>query len=123
MHLYYSRCVHFWGPPPIKGYQPIFQPILLVSCTYSKNILSILLILSSTLFSSITCPVLNLPARLNKDKNPRQKLRQNLIDQAEANISKFNTVWLENSIHDVPIQKPILVAEIISQYINSGFFD
>ena len=77
----------------------------------------------STLFSSITCPVLNLPARLNKDKNPRQKLRQNLIDQAEANISKFNTVWLENSIHDVPIQKPILVAEIISQYIDSGFFD
>ena len=77
----------------------------------------------STLFSSITCPVLNLPARLNEDKNPSQKLRQNLIDQAEANISKFNTVWLEKSIHDVPIQKPTLVAEIISQYIDSGFFD
>jgi len=77
----------------------------------------------STLFSSITCPVLNLPARLNKDKNPRQKLRQKLIEQAESEISRFDTVWLEQSIHDVPIQKPMLVATTISQYIDRGFFD
>ncbi|MEE3346419.1 MAG: alpha/beta hydrolase [Chloroflexota bacterium] len=77
----------------------------------------------STLFSSITCPVLNLPARLNKDKNPRQKLRQKLIEQAEAKINKFDTVWLEQSIHDVPIQRPMLVATTISQYIERGFFD
>jgi len=79
--------------------------------------------LPSTLFSSIDCPVLNLPARLNKEKNPRQKLRQNLINQAKAKISRFDTVWLEKSIHDVPIQKPILVAQTISQYINYGFFN
>jgi len=77
----------------------------------------------STLFSSITCPVLNLPARLNKDKSPRQKLRQKLIDQAEAKISKFDTLWLEQSIHDVPIQKPMFVSTTISQYIERGFFD
>ena len=77
----------------------------------------------SLLFSSISCPVLNLPARLNKDKNPRQKLRQNLIDAAESKISKFDTVWLEQSIHDVPIQKPMLVATTISEYIERGFFN
>tara|TARA_Y100000590_G_scaffold369766_1_gene431226 strand:- start:652 stop:1431 length:780 start_codon:yes stop_codon:yes gene_type:complete len=79
--------------------------------------------LPSVLFSSIACPVLNLPARLNEEKNPRQKLRQNLIDQAKAKISKFDTVWLEKSIHDVPIQKPMLVAQTISQYIDRGFFN
>ena len=77
----------------------------------------------SSLFKSITCPVLNLPARLNKDENPRQQLRQNLIDQAESKIHKFDTVWLEQSIHDVPIQKPILVATTIAEYIEQGFFD
>ena len=66
---------------------------------------------------------MNLPARLNKDKNPRQKLRQKLIEQAEAEINKFDTVWLEQSIHDVPIQRPMLVATTISQYIERGFFD
>jgi len=79
--------------------------------------------LPSTLFSSIACPVLNLPARLNKEKNPRQQLRQELIDQAKVTISKFDTVWLEQSIHDVPIQKPILVAQTISKYIDRGFFN
>tara|TARA_B100000029_G_scaffold464765_1_gene498929 strand:- start:295 stop:1074 length:780 start_codon:yes stop_codon:yes gene_type:complete len=79
--------------------------------------------LPSTLFSSIDCPVLNLPARLNEEKNPRQKLRQNLINQAKSKISRFDTVWLEKSIHDVPIQKPILVAQTISHYINYGFFN
>ena len=79
--------------------------------------------LPSVLFSSIACPVLNLPARINEEKNPRQKLRQSLIDQAKAKISKFDTVWLEKSIHDVPIQKPMLVAQTISQYIDRGFFN
>ena len=77
----------------------------------------------SSLFSSISCPVLNLPARLNKDRNPRQKLRQNLIDQAKSQISKFDTVWLEESIHDVPIQRPMLVATTISEHIELGFFN
>ena len=77
----------------------------------------------SSLFSSIKCPVLNMPARLNDDETSRQTLRKNLIVQAEKDIDKFKTVWLEHSIHDVPLQRPILVASAISSHLKEGFFN
>ena len=77
----------------------------------------------SSLFSSVKCPVLNMPARLNDDETSRQTLRKNLIVQAVKHIEKFETVWLENSIHDVPLQRPILVASTISSHLKKGFFN
>ncbi len=77
----------------------------------------------SSLFSSVKCPVLNMPARLNDDETSRQTLRKNLIVQAEKEINKFETVWLEHSIHDVPLQRPMLVAAIISSHLKKGFFN
>ena len=77
----------------------------------------------SSLFSSVKCPVLNMPARLNDDETPRQTLRKNLIVQAVKHIEKFETVWLEHSIHDVPLQRPILVASTISSHLKEGFFN
>ena len=32
------------------------------------------------------------------------------------------TVWLENSVHDVPVQRPGLVAGVIKEHIDDGFF-
>ena len=77
----------------------------------------------SSLFSSVKCPVLNMPARLNDDETSRQTLRKNLIVQAVKHIEKFETVWLEHSIHDVPLQRPILVASTISSHLRKGFFN
>ena len=77
----------------------------------------------SSLFSSVKCPVLNMPARLNDDETSRQTLRKNLIVQAVKHIEKFETVWLEHSIHDVPLQRPILVASTISSHLKEGFFN
>ncbi|MDE0744666.1 MAG: alpha/beta hydrolase [SAR202 cluster bacterium] len=77
----------------------------------------------SSLFSSVKCPVLNMPARLNDDETSRQTLRKNLIVQAEKNIAEFETVWLEHSIHDVPLQRPMLVAATISSHLKKGFFN
>ena len=37
-------------------------------------------------------------------------------------LSVSKTVWLEDSIHDVPIQRPELVADVIKQNIVDGFF-
>ena len=77
----------------------------------------------SSLFSSVKCTVLNMPARLNDDETSIQTLRKNLIVQAVKHIEKFETVWLENSIHDVPLQRPILVASTISSHLKKGFFN
>ena len=38
-------------------------------------------------------------------------------------LPRSKTVWLENSIHDVPLQRPGLVADTIIAHIRSGFFD
>ena len=35
----------------------------------------------------------------------------------------LETEWLEDLIHDVPLQRPGLVADTIREHIQSGFFD
>ena len=44
------------------------------------------------------------------------------VDQAEEMLPQSKTVWLEDSIHDVPIQRPELVADLIKSHIADGFF-
>jgi len=44
------------------------------------------------------------------------------VGEAEEQLANSKTVWLENSIHDVPIQRPELVAELIKSHVADGFF-
>jgi pimeloyl-ACP methyl ester carboxylesterase len=76
----------------------------------------------SQLFERIQCPVLNLPARMPNNDPERQALRQEMVNLAEDSLETIKTIWLENSIHDVPIQKPELISEIIMTEIRNGFF-
>ena len=32
------------------------------------------------------------------------------------------TVWMDDSVHDVPVQRPALVAQIVADHVNDGFF-
>ena len=45
-----------------------------------------------------------------------------LVEEAEEGLSISKTVWLEDSIHDVPIQRPELVADVIKSHLADGFF-
>ena len=77
------------------------------------------------LYPSVTCPVLMMPARQreNPDAYERTLARSESIAAAERLLPNSRTVWLEDSIHDVPVQRPELVAETIREHIQSGFFD
>ncbi len=77
------------------------------------------------LYPNVDCPVLMLPARQkdNPDHYERTLARTESFAAAEELLPSSRTVWLEDSIHDVPVQRPELVAATIRDQINSGFFD
>ena len=79
----------------------------------------------SQLYPNVLCPVLLMPARQKGDDSPqaRRFRREESIARAESLLPKGKTVWMEDSIHDVPIQRPELVASTIADHINNGFFD
>ena len=78
----------------------------------------------STLYASVECPVLIAPARRKGDEPPaaRRFGREESVRVASAKLPVSKTVWLEDSIHDVPLQRPQLVADVIAEHVKSGFF-
>ena len=78
----------------------------------------------SRLYPALQCPVLMLPARQSTpDAMDRRFRREESIGKAASLLPVSKTVWLENSIHDVPLQRPELVADTIREHIRNGFFD
>ena len=77
------------------------------------------------LYPHVTCPALLMPARqqANPDAYERHLARAESIAAAQRLLPRSATVWLEDSIHDVPVQHPELVAETIRQHLANGFFD
>ena len=78
----------------------------------------------SALYSRVDCPVLIMPARQQVDdsQQARRFRREESVASAAALLPVSKTVWLEDSIHDVPIQRPELVANVIREHIQGGFF-
>ncbi len=76
----------------------------------------------SQLYPTLQCPVLMLPARQSTpDAMDRRFRREESMARAASLIPTSKTVWLEDSIHDVPLQRPELVANTIREHIKSGF--
>ncbi len=78
----------------------------------------------STLYSSVQCPVLIMPARQESEANADSRgfRREDAVSVASSRLPVSKTVWLEDSIHDVPLQRPQLVADVIKEHIQNGFF-
>ena len=78
----------------------------------------------SLLYSRVTCPVLMLPARQEggDSEMARRFNKEASIAQASKLLPIGKAVWLEDSIHDVPLQRPQLVAGVIGDHIRDGFF-
>ena len=76
------------------------------------------------LYPRVECPVLLMPAR--QSGNPamaeRVERREASVTAAAASIPRSRVVWLEDSVHDVPLQRPELVARVIRERIEEGFF-
>ena len=80
----------------------------------------------SELYARVECPVLLMPARMGGADGARQSSRrfsrEESIARAESLLPISETVWMENSVHDVPLQRPEAVAASIADRIASGFF-
>ena len=75
----------------------------------------------SELFSSVRCPVLIMPTRSNRIEKPSEWQAATEIQTIGASqlLAKSETVWLEDSVHDVVLQRPSLVAHLINEWIQS----
>ena len=77
----------------------------------------------SELYHRVRCPVLLMPTRGRgiRPKEWREWAEKSIAGAGDAlRVSK--TVWLEDSVHDVPLQRPDLVAKVIKQHYSNGFF-
>ena len=76
------------------------------------------------LYPHVSCPVLIMPARRQSDPATaqRQERRAKSLAVAESLLPVNKTVWMEDSVHDVPIQRPGLVAATVKEQIDGGFF-
>jgi pimeloyl-ACP methyl ester carboxylesterase len=65
-----------------------------------------------------------MPARQQSDPATpdRGQRRFMSVDEAEQQLPTSKTVWLEDCIHDVPIQRPELVADLLASHVAEGFF-
>ena len=76
------------------------------------------------LYGKVQCPVLIMPARQQKTSATQEPGQRSFmpLDEAEQKLPNSKTVWLEDSIHDVPLQRPELVADLIKGHLADGFF-
>ena len=77
------------------------------------------------LYPLVTCPVLLMTARQlgNADASVRDQRPAESVAQAANLLPRGKTLWLEDSIHDVPIQRPELVAGIVKKHVSAGYFN
>ena len=77
------------------------------------------------LYPQVECPVLLLPARQRDNPAAAERLqrRESSVEAAAGSIPRSKVVWLEDSVHDVPLQRPGLVARVIREHIEERFFD
>ena len=76
------------------------------------------------LYPQLQTPVLIMPARQNSSPAAveRGQQREANVNAAARAIPRSKVVWLEDSVHDVPLQRPELVASVIKEHIEGGFF-
>ena len=77
------------------------------------------------LYPQVGIPVLLLPARQRNSPAAVERLerREANVDAAARAIPRSKVIWLEDSVHDVPLQRPELVASVIREHIQGGFFE
>ena len=79
----------------------------------------------SGLYPKISCPVLILPARRDEEDSSSaedKSTKEAQVNQALAMLPNARLIWMEDSIHDVPVQRPSEVAQVIRQVEQEGFF-
>ena len=80
----------------------------------------------SSLYPKIHLPVLWMPARRDGDDHSsagwRREKEESIAGALKA-LARSRVHWMEDSVHDVPVQRPEQVAATILQHVREGFFE
>ena len=67
----------------------------------------------SELFARVRCPILAVVA-LPPDQSDRRHAAREILDEG-ARVADLRTVWMEETLHDVPLQRPDELAALIAE--------
>jgi pimeloyl-ACP methyl ester carboxylesterase len=76
----------------------------------------------SELWARVPCPVLMIPAVApephdERTRNTLENKRRN-IATAEASLARSQTIWMLDTIHDSPLQRPVELADAIRTFVS-----
>ena len=73
-------------------------------------------------YDRVRCPVLMVPARPANPLSTRERkfleAKEQAINFAQEKIAQLKVIWMENSIHDIPLQRPHDLAIAINSCSN-----
>lgn len=73
-------------------------------------------------FERVRCPVLLVPARpaepISASEQEYLVKKEQGIEQARQRLKWLTVRWMENSVHDIPLQRPAELADIIAGFAN-----
>lgn len=75
----------------------------------------------SQLWQRVRCPVLLVPVRQSNPEGRQvemQAAKATAIALAEARLARGCTLWLDETIHDIPLQRPRELAEAIRAFVD-----
>ncbi len=73
------------------------------------------------LFGEIHCPVLMIPARNERNGEHEREFveqKRRTIAAAEAIPAPHQVVWFDDTIHDIPLQRPRKLANVITRFVR-----
>ena len=70
----------------------------------------------STLFPNVRCPTLVLPARKPDTNQSKGEIQTALVSRAETLLPRGHVIWMEDTIHDIPLQRPRDLAQVILNF-------
>ncbi len=69
-------------------------------------------------YEKVECPVLLLPTRHADDLPEHLSRKQQGVALAQEKLADVEVVWLDDTIHDAPIQRPDRLAEEINRFLR-----
>jgi pimeloyl-ACP methyl ester carboxylesterase len=78
----------------------------------------------SDLWAQVRCPVLMIPAVAPEPHDERtrdvlENKRRN-IALAEQRLKRSHTIWMTDTIHDIPLQRPDELTQIIKAFVEES---
>ena len=78
----------------------------------------------SELYTAVRCPVLMIPAIQPEPHDERAlafiAAKRQQVDLAEQGLARSRTIWLKDTLHDIPLHRPDDLAQAIEQFVGDN---